>query len=230
MPLVGNGFLALWNEHTEEGEDYDFWHTREHVGERLGVPGFRFARRYVGGRGSLPSYFTLYGLDSMDVLESEAYRQLVANPTSWSGQMRPGMRNFLRRGCRCVTRIGAGLGGLIGAGFLNLAATDAEASSALAEMVTQRPFTAMHLGRIDPSVSQLSFAGDEPDIAKGANAVLLVEGYEQRTFETGLELLARQLREVGLSEAVPSFTQYRLAFALTAEERALMPPVVDEEP
>jgi hypothetical protein len=223
MAITGGSLLALWNDHADL--DYDFWHTREHVGERLGVPGFRRARRYAGGDGPLPSYFTIYELDDVEVLESAPYRQLLANPTPWSAAMRPGMHNFLRRGCRTVVGAGGGTGGLLAACLFRLAADDAEAAWIVTEAAALQPFSAMSLGRIVASVSQVSFAGDEPEIASGTDAVLLVEGYDERTFRPGLAVLSERLQASGLSNAPLAFTVYRLAFALSAEEWLAMLPV-----
>ncbi len=223
MAIAGDGFLALWNDHADR--DYDFWHTREHVGERLGIPGFRCVRRYVGGDGPLPSYFTIYGLDDLEALGSPPYRQLLQDPTPWSVAMRPGMRNFARRGCRTVVRAGGGTGGLLAACLFSLTSDEADAARIVTEAAAVRPFSAMSLGRVDPSVAQVSFAGDEPDIAKNTDAVLLVEGYEERTFRPALGALSEKPQESGLSNAPLDFTVYTLAFALSAEERLAMLPV-----
>ena len=39
----------MWHDIAAEGEpEYNLWHTREHMPERLGIPGFDVGRRYVG--------------------------------------------------------------------------------------------------------------------------------------------------------------------------------------
>jgi hypothetical protein len=41
------GILAVFNDCTPEGrQHFETWYTREHLQERVGVPGFRFGRRY----------------------------------------------------------------------------------------------------------------------------------------------------------------------------------------
>ncbi len=61
MPLKGSGFLAIWHDIRAEGEpEYNLWHTREHMPERLGVPGFESGRRYVDWNLAEHRYFTLY--------------------------------------------------------------------------------------------------------------------------------------------------------------------------
>ncbi len=48
MALAGRALLAIWNGIAEEAEaDFLAWHVREHIPERVAVPGFLRARRYV---------------------------------------------------------------------------------------------------------------------------------------------------------------------------------------
>ncbi len=46
MPLLATGALANWHDLADdEHENFDTWHTQEHISERLSVPGFRRRRR-----------------------------------------------------------------------------------------------------------------------------------------------------------------------------------------
>ena len=48
MSFLGKAILAFWADVDASGEaDYNDWHTREHMPERCGVPGFLRGRRYV---------------------------------------------------------------------------------------------------------------------------------------------------------------------------------------
>ena len=41
MALKGRAFMAVWHDIAPAGEaECNTWHTREHVPEHLGVPGF----------------------------------------------------------------------------------------------------------------------------------------------------------------------------------------------
>ena len=61
MPLRGSGFMAVWHDIKADGErEYNAWHTREHMPERLGVPGFRLGRRWLDRNLDRHRYFTLY--------------------------------------------------------------------------------------------------------------------------------------------------------------------------
>jgi hypothetical protein len=93
--------LALWNDVAPEVEPaYNEWHAREHVPERLTVPGFCWGRRY--GHPSppaMPRYLTLYGLRDAGVLDSEPYHRLLREPTPASAAMRPALRHVSRWVC-----------------------------------------------------------------------------------------------------------------------------------
>ena len=75
MPLAGQGVLAIWNGIEDEAEaDFVAWHVREHIPERVAVPGFLRGRRYVAEVGA-PKYFNFYETESPEALISPAYLQ-----------------------------------------------------------------------------------------------------------------------------------------------------------
>jgi len=104
MAEAATALLALWND-VEPALDaaYNEWHAREHVPERLTVPGILWARRW--GRSAaarMPRYLTLYGLRNPGVLDGEAYQRLLREPTPMSRRMRPALTNLSRWVCRLV--------------------------------------------------------------------------------------------------------------------------------
>jgi hypothetical protein len=66
-------------------EEFNAWYDEEHLAERLAIPGFRSATRWVAdvppGAGR---YLATYELDSVHVLSSPAYLQRFQNQTPWS--------------------------------------------------------------------------------------------------------------------------------------------------
>lgn len=66
-------------------EEFNAWYDEEHLPERLSIPGFRSARRWVAdlppGEGK---YLATYELDSAAVLSSPAYLERFKNQTPWS--------------------------------------------------------------------------------------------------------------------------------------------------
>ena len=61
-------------------EEFNAWYDTEHLPERLAIPGFRSARRWVSGK----SYLATYELDSPEILTSKAYLEKFNNQTPWS--------------------------------------------------------------------------------------------------------------------------------------------------
>jgi hypothetical protein len=111
MSPLGKGFLAIWNDITPGGEpDFHHWHTKEHVPERVGVPGFLRGRRWqvVTGR---PKFFTLYETETADVLASPAYVERLNNPTPWTRRGVALFTNTNRTACRVTAAEGRGVGG-----------------------------------------------------------------------------------------------------------------------
>jgi hypothetical protein len=66
-------------------EEFNAWYDQEHLAERLAIPGFRSATRWVAdvppGQGK---YLATYELDSVKVLSSPAYLERFQNQTPWS--------------------------------------------------------------------------------------------------------------------------------------------------
>ena len=113
MTLLGNGFLAIWNDIAPGGDaDFHHWHTKEHVPERVGVPGFLRGRRYVAVAGR-PMYFTLYETDSVEVLASAPYVERLDHPTPWTRTSVARFINTNRTACRVTASYGLGVSGAL---------------------------------------------------------------------------------------------------------------------
>lgn len=84
MSLRGGGIVAIWNGIQPEGRSNFFeWHNREHMPERVGIPGFLAGRRYQSASAS-PEFFTLYETVSPQVLDGPDYLQRLNHPTEWT--------------------------------------------------------------------------------------------------------------------------------------------------
>ena len=61
MALYGKGMLMTFTETSNEDEiEFNEWYNREHVDERVWMPGFHRARRYIDADGTAPfKYFCL---------------------------------------------------------------------------------------------------------------------------------------------------------------------------
>jgi hypothetical protein len=113
MALAGKAIAAIWNDITPEGRaNFYEWHSREHMPERIGIPGFRRGRRYIGIDAQI-EFFTLYEADSTDVLTGPDYKQRLNNPTDWSRRSVVEFRNNLRGICRTIHTAGHAEGGYL---------------------------------------------------------------------------------------------------------------------
>src|ERR1700748_1870609 len=81
--LAGEAVVAIWNgiEPATREQYYD-WHINEHMPERVGIPGFPRARRYIAADPAThPEFFTLYEADTMPVLQGSGYADRLNDPT-----------------------------------------------------------------------------------------------------------------------------------------------------
>ena len=96
--MTAPALLSLWNGvDPARAQEYERWHTLEHVPERAWVPGFVSGTRYSRADADGPRFFTLYEIDGLACLESDAYRDLVDRPTPWSASMRTAFSGFVRK-------------------------------------------------------------------------------------------------------------------------------------
>lgn len=113
MALAGTGLVAIWNDIKPElREDFFEWHPREHMVERLGIPGFLRGRRYIAVDGGV-EFLTLYEVTSTDVLVSDIYKTRLSNPTPWSTKTLPGFFNNERGACQIEFSDGYAMGGIM---------------------------------------------------------------------------------------------------------------------
>jgi hypothetical protein len=219
MTLHGSAFLALWNDvDPARAEEYDCWHTFEHVPERVGVAGIRAARRYVGpGRGS-DRYFTLYELDSLAVLASPGYQELIAQPTSWTRAMRTSFRNFRRHACRRLCSTGIGIAGALAT--LRIGRTDAAVEAdaermeaALASLVGTNGIVSVHLGAAvaDPDFAIASIAPARDD---HTGFVALIESHQPESLAACEREVTRALEAAVGARATSAWLVFELAFVI----------------
>ena len=113
MGLLGRAVLAFWHDIASGGDaEFNYWHTREHIPERIAIPGFLRGRRYEAVQGG-PRYFNLYETADLATLESPAYVERLNNPTPWTRRVLPLFRNSKRTACRIVLSLGDGIGGAL---------------------------------------------------------------------------------------------------------------------
>jgi hypothetical protein len=115
MPLHGKGMLAVFNQVKASDErDFNEWYNREHIDERVNLPGFHRARRYVAVRGA-PKYLATYECDSVEDLAAPGYLRLLANQTPWTQAVMARFTRFRRLTSRVQVDMTHGVGGAVAA-------------------------------------------------------------------------------------------------------------------
>jgi hypothetical protein len=114
MPMAGKGMLLTsMNIDAADEAEFNRWYDREHLEERVAIPGFLEARRYVAHDGN-PKYLSLYSTETFEVLDSTAYRTALANQTAWSKANIARFKNMIRGVSRITISRGTGRGAALG--------------------------------------------------------------------------------------------------------------------
>jgi hypothetical protein len=205
----GGGFLAIWSDIDPAAEtDYLHWMSREHAGERLGIPGFLSMRMFRALDRVDRRYFILYELANASVVDSAGYLARLNHPSAWSKRMMPQLRNFVRGGGRVAAAFGSGRGGLVAP--LRLGADDVPASAAIAaeiashDRVTSVRVLATDSGRTAVQTTEKGMRAGDRSFA----ALLLVEGLDAGAIRAAMSV-AMQARSPS-----SDLTIYQTIFAL----------------
>ena len=98
--MTNDGILAIWHDvEAAIGDDYERWYFREHLPERLGVPGFLAGRRYEAVSGT-PRFLTYYEATRPDIFVSKTYMDRLNDPTPWTTEVLRHFRETNRTVCR----------------------------------------------------------------------------------------------------------------------------------
>jgi hypothetical protein len=219
MSLLGGAVVAIWNDITTEGrENFIEWHNREHIPERVAIPGFHRGRRYVAEEGA-PEYFTLYEARDTDVLIGEPYLQRLNNPTPWTKTSTAHFRNTLRGVCGTVYSRGTGEGAWLLTLRFDAEPTRAEAlrsflvDEALPPLGALKGICGVHLCIADAAASGLETAERKGRAVDVPNWIVLIEGSWKQPVEGAADrMLQHDLKSRGC-RVDPLRGLYRLEFS-----------------
>lgn len=205
--------------------DHDDWHTHEHFPERLSIPGFLRASRWVAGGGS-PRYLVMYEVSDVAVLSGTPYLERLNNPTPWTAKMMLNFRGMARAFCGVAARSGAGLGhALLSIRYSPAPGRDSELrdwlTAGVLPEISNRP-GAVSACMLEPAASP-SMTKEQAIRGKDASIpnVLLLTGYSPDILSSiaSTELSTAQFEQHGASTAAAR-GHYRLELVLTKEECA----------
>lgn len=110
MRLFGKGLLLTFTEVAPEHEaDFTEWYNREHLDERIDLPGFRRARRYEAVSAGI-KYLSTYEALSADAIGSPRYLEVLQSQTDWSRRVMGRFVKWHRMSCRVVADETHGMG------------------------------------------------------------------------------------------------------------------------
>lgn len=148
--------------------EWEDWHTREHMPERLGIPGFLRGTRSSALSGQ-PSYFVLYEARQLATITAGPYLERLNNPSPWSRRMMPHHRNVVRALCRVRASFGGGVAHAV--------ATLRFSGKAKIELPRGKGLTGAHLLQSQPLPAQTAEQKIRGEDAS-ADRVLLICGYD----------------------------------------------------
>ena len=181
MGLAGNALIAIWNDIAPEmREDFFEWHPREHMVERLGIPGFIRGRRCSAVEADV-EFLTLYEVANAEVLVSDVYKERLTHPTPWSTRTLPAFRNNVRGACRIHMTEGYAMGGFVQT--VRLRAHDGREQelvdalrTGLAGLVDEPRITGVHLVENEVSLTAGNAGNQRGRLIQLPHIVVLIEG------------------------------------------------------
>ena len=106
------GQLSIWTDlDTAYEADFNRWYDREHMQERMAIPGFMRARRFHAVTPCPRPYLALYDTESLQVFRQPTYQAALARQSDWSRLNFSRMRDTQRRVGENVVDAGRGEGG-----------------------------------------------------------------------------------------------------------------------
>jgi len=204
MALCGKAAMVLYYDIVSEAvDDHDDWHTHEHFPERLSIPGFRRASRWVATEGR-PRYLVIYEVRSVDVLSGSPYLERLNNPSPWTTRMMPNFRGMVRGFCDVASSSGSALGHALLSMRLSAVPGRQEelrrwlAGEVLAGIAARPGIASVHLlepAAKPPMTKEQSLRGRDAEMP----GVLLVTGYREDTLAhlASGELAADRLAQHG---------------------------------
>lgn len=203
--LAHEGMLVVWADIPESfEEDFNRWYDREHVEERIRLPGFISGARYRAvGEGR--RYLGLYRTQTLEAFETPAYREAFANQTPWSVTNLGRMRNPMRRVCSVTKPTGIGRGGWLS--LLRLGRMPAPAELNAMEKiggVIQKTDGVISSSLLVPDVAKSGPLPAEAPDGRIMDPILLIEATSEATAREAIAAAEKEICPDGAETAVLS--------------------------
>lgn len=175
-PSLPHGQLCVWTDIDPAHEaDFNAWYDREHMQERVAIPGFTHARRFRATDRGSRKYLALYVTDTLDVFRGDAYRRAFAQQTAWSLANFERMTGTQRRVGELTIEAGDGEGAHLALFVLPPERIDVAQLRARFDAALREP--GVHAARLFRTVPELSAPiGADAAARPAADALVLIEG------------------------------------------------------
>lgn len=226
MPLNAGAFLAIWHDIDPAGfDEWNRWHTIEHMPERVGIPGFLAGRRYMNTDASTLVCFTMYEGRDLGVFNSLAYLERLNAPTEWTRNVAPAFQNFLRGACKCIASKGNGIGGDVLTLRYNRdpqSATSTIDADTLVERACELPgIVAAHVGQCEHAITEVNTNEREMRSATGESrydAVAIFEAFGRNELTTARANLTAIAASAFDGHVLDGSEVYSLAYLLREDD------------
>ncbi|MBU9604646.1 DUF4286 family protein [Burkholderia multivorans] len=175
-PSLPHGQLCVWTDIDSAHEaDFNAWYDREHMQERVAIPGFTHARRFRATDRGPRKYLALYVTDTLDVFRGDAYRRAFAQQTAWSLANFERMTGTQRRVGELTIEAGDGEGAHLALFVLPPERIDVAQLRARFDAALREP--GVHAARLFRTTPELSAPiGADAAARPAADALVLIEG------------------------------------------------------
>jgi hypothetical protein len=211
--------LFVWSDIDPDHEaDFNLWYDREHMEERVRLPGFSGARRYRAVSTSARRYLALYRADALDCFTTDAYRKAFTQQTNWSNLNFSRMSNTRRRVMSVALEAGFGAGGNLAMVVLNATQADLTLDSAQIEKIMGEIMDiegVLHAQYLVPDTTlSTPLPSEDTNVRVLAPAIVI-----DATTEPAAEAALHQLRD-SLGDAVEDAQTFSLLWSLDSRELA----------
>lgn len=196
MPIAGSAMLITSMDiDPADEQDFNRWYDKEHLAERVAIPGFLEARRLVAVSAS-PKYLNFYATEAIETFARTEYRNALQSQTAWSLRNLQRFRNPIRAIARITTSHGQGRGGAVA--FIRIRPLVERVErirrtikESLAEIVDLDHVVSAHLLESDPDLSRPLPPFDAETVGS-ADWFVVVEGTDPETVQrVGTERFGR---------------------------------------
>ena len=219
--------MAVWTDCAAADEaQFNEWYNRQHLTQRVAVPGFLNGARYVAVSGR-PKYFALYGWAHARVGPSPVYMHLQDHPTRWTAAMMRAFRGTNRTVFDVRYRLGNGRGALAACIWVSpapgreAALERALAGSLLPRLYAEAGLTGVTLLCVNRKASRMD--SNESRMRAGpdrlADWVILVEGADRASVTSACarHATAAQLERAGAARGIKQ-RLYRLQLVVSKDQ------------